>query len=187
MRIGYYKFTTAAELHIVNNLGDSVPLNEEALETEIEVECVLHCDDPEDGVYGEIINAAVLLENFFLNEEAIECLDLSVEAGEKFNDGGIVPPKAGTKWKSISDGHIWTVVGSGKLEDCAAFYIWLERPLFNLLSGDEKVGMTIQDYTLYQETLKDGKRVPCWRQVIDEDPPGPGEFRVEGAIYRGEQ
>ena len=49
-RIGHYEFFTSAELHLVSKLGDTCPVNDEAVDTEIEVKCVLHCDDPEDGV-----------------------------------------------------------------------------------------------------------------------------------------
>lgn len=185
MRIGYYKFNTEIELHVVNAMGDTRLLNDKSDQVEIEVECVLHCDDPEDGVYAEEISARIVDENIFeLGEDAIDLLDLSVKAGEVFQDGGMVPPKKGEKYMD-SDGYVWTVAGSGKLEDHASFYIWLERGrnLVSSLNSNPTIGRTIEDHVLHSTHVNDqGELEPCYQRIIDKPLPPEDQWHEPG-IY----
>ena len=101
-RIGKYQFSDSCELHVVNATGDSCPASDDP-EVGLEVECVLHCDDPEDGVYGTDITATIEGTDMELSGEAVELLGLSNRAGEIFMDSGHVHPKAGEKFMDRDD------------------------------------------------------------------------------------
>lgn len=184
--IGAYKFTASCELHVVNLMGDSCPVNEEMVDAEVEVMCTLHCDDPEDGVYAEDITATI--GDIELGDEAIELLDLSNKAGEVFTDNGRVPPKRGERYID-TDGHVWTVAGSGKLEGQAEFFVWLERPCFRVRRPGETsapmMGRTVDEWALDAMFTNDGgkERQPAYRRVLDEPPPTEGNMRELYAIY----
>lgn len=192
-KIGKFSFNDTCTLHVAASYGDKTcPMSDgDALdpgEVEIEVECTLYCDDPEDGVYAEDIVATISGLGVQLSEEAIDLLGLSARAGEVFMDTGVTHPERGTKYMDADD-RIWTVVGSGMHYENAGDFTLLERRVRPRLipsfpSDDGMRRMVVDTPALcIPITTEDGKQL--FRHVIEEDEPPAGTLREAGAVYVG--
>jgi len=198
-KIGRFEFNDSCELHVVNGRGDSAPINDEC-EVDLEIKCILHCDDPEDGVYGEDIEATIAGTDIELGEEAIALLDLTNRAGEVFMDSGTVHPERGSKYMD-TNGRIWTVVGTGMHHEEASDYTLLESriPGFSM-RRDPYRRMTVEtnvlvhpamvpeecEHTTEEDcTVAGCESKPMFRRVIEEDEPGEGVWRESYAVYVG--
>jgi len=197
-KIGKFEFSASCELQVVNGLGGSAPLSDDC-EFDLEVTCTLHCDDPDDGVFGEDIKATIVGTDIELGQEAIELLDLTNRAGEVFMDTGVVHPKRGAKYMDVN-GRIWAVIGSGMHHEQAHDYTMLESRIpGRWLSSDPYRRMVVETNVLVcpamipeceHEDEDDCTVAGCasklmFRRVIEEDEPGEGVWRDDYAVYVG--
>lgn len=183
-RIGKFNFSDSVKLHVVNTRGDSVPITEDA---EVDVECVLHCDD--DGeVYAEDVKATITVSGnvIELDDDAITVLDLSERAGELFYDSRVLRPSAGEKYMDAT-GRIWSVMASGRKYDETHAYTMLER-YGPRTPGYGVVHTVVETHDLVHPAMEGEEReeqVLAWRRVIEEDEPQGTNLRQADAVYVG--
>ena len=113
-RIGPHSFMTSVE---IQHRG------EDPIEVDIEVDCVLHCDDPEWGITAEDITARIVERE--LTEDEIDALDLEALAGEDFIGGAGSAPKPGSFLKDAS-GTRWKVIDSAPSLETSSIYVMIE-------------------------------------------------------------
>ena len=181
--IGKYQFSDSCVIHVVNAMGASCPAQDDP-EVGLEVECVLYCDDPEDGVYGTDITATIEGTDMELSGEAVELLGLSARAGEIFMDSGHVHPKAGEKFMDRDD-VTWEVVVSAMHNEYARDYTTLKRKVHFPITRrhDGWRYMIIETVLLLSETREDTKL--DWRVVVEEDEPTGTDWRGDSVVYVG--
>jgi len=180
VRIGEYETTVPLDGLLVDDPRagrDVVHAFDEDLE--VEVRCVLHCDDPEDGVYAEEVEATLL--GLPLSEEAVEGLDLAARAAEAFSDGGCAPPKVGSEWLDVDD-RGWVVVGTGRRRDRADGDLVMLRGRGAPLDRSCLVADAVE---FGFGCWHDDEGRPLWRRVVREDEPPEGSYREAGAVYVG--
>lgn len=135
---------------------------EDPVEVEIEVDCVLHCDDPEWGITAEDISARIIGRE--LDEDEINTLGLDLEylAGETFCDSCPVTPVKGTFLKDAY-GNRWTVVDSAGHVDRAEGIMLLERWDFH-----GKIKRAFPTSYLHDHVEIDGVSVPMLMPMYAE-------------------
>lgn len=184
--LGHFEFVTSASLQLVNSYEEACPINGELTECEIEVTCNIHIDDPEDGPYGDDIEATISGTDIELGDGAIELLELSRLAGEIFWESEPTRPKDGEKYVR-PDGSVWKVVGSGRHNETTEVYTLLKRESkkSSLYGYNHPPYMIVntQVFHQYEYSEKDKELVKSYRLMV-EDEPKEDEFRIAGAVYQ---